>query len=98
MRASGSAIRTLIPVGSCLLPFAPVEWDHRYGIDRAAVDAARIDADAVWMRARNIERLDAAVGAEMMLRDVRVEGVRHERFAAREQRESLGGHDEMKIA
>src|SRR5271165_1717587 len=44
------------PGGARLFPFSSVERDDRHRLDRVAVDAASIDADAVGVRARDVKR------------------------------------------
>src|SRR6202790_3047899 len=62
-----------------------------------SVEASRIDVNLVRVGARNIERCDAAVGAEMMLRDARIEGVGRDVLDRRYQAKALPGHDPVQI-
>src|ERR1700730_382386 len=62
-----------------------------------SVDASRIDVNLVRVGARNIQRCDAAVGAEMMLRDARIEGVGRDVLDRRHQAKALPGHDPVQI-
>jgi hypothetical protein len=50
------------------------------------------------MRARHVERLDAAGGAEEVLRDPGIEGVAGERIIPREQAEARPRHDQVEEA
>src|SRR5271166_6727728 len=97
LRAPRSSFRCVAIVGSTLLPLAAVERRHGHRFDGIAVDAARVHADPIGVRAWNVERLHAARGAEIMLGDVCIERIRRERFAAAEKFESLGRHDQMQI-
>src|ERR1700744_440368 len=80
---------------AALFPVASVERDYRHGLDTAGIDAARIDADAVRVRARNVERFHAASRAEQVFCDARVEGVGRERISAAEQFEAIFRHYQM---
>ena len=62
------------------------------------LEAARIDADAVGMGARNIKGLHAARGAEDVLRGAGVEGVGGQSIAPFEQPETFRRNDQMQIA
>ena len=64
----------------------------------AVVEAAHIDAEAVGLGAWDIEALDAAYRAEMMLRRAGVETVWDERVPALQQPEALSRHDQVHIA
>src|SRR6185437_5846286 len=63
-----------------------------------SVETSRVDVDLVRVGARNIERRDAAIGAEMMLRDAGVERIGREIFRRRQQLEVFPRHDPMKIS
>src|ERR1700684_4244367 len=56
-----------------LFPVAPIEGRDRHGLDGAGVDAARIHADAVGMRARDVKGLHSARGTKQMLGGMRIE-------------------------
>src|SRR5262249_38935118 len=84
-------------VRKLFLPLASVEGlgRDRQLLDRPLIQAARVDAVAVGMRARHIERLDAAHRAEKMLRHAGVESIRGEEFRALEQAEARLRHDQV---
>src|SRR5690348_14576072 len=71
-------------LGKVLFPVLSVDLPRARDPERAFVEAARVDAVAVGMRARHVERLDAAVPAEKVLRGAGVELVGRERLLARE--------------
>src|SRR5271166_3299316 len=45
------------PSGAGFFPLTAVEWDHRHRLDRIAIDAASVDADAVGMGAGDVKGL-----------------------------------------
>src|SRR5262249_7813284 len=69
----------------------------RHRGDGGGIEAARVDAEAVGMGARHVERFHAADRAEEVLRGAGVEGVSGEHIPAREQGEALRGHDEVQV-
>src|ERR1700722_15130013 len=73
LRALHSIVLRIAILGAALFPIAAVERFHRNGFYGVAVDAAHVDADAVGVRARNVEGLHSAGRAEKMLGDMRVE-------------------------
>src|SRR5262249_7408786 len=81
-----------------LFPMLAVEQRNARHAHGAVIEAAHIDAETVGLRARNIEALDAAHRAEMMLRRSGIERVGGDLVRALGQSEALGGHDEMQIA
>src|SRR5580658_11139607 len=58
-----------------LFPMAAVKRRDRHGFDGAGVDATRVHADAVGMRARYVEGLHSARGAKQVLGGMRIERV-----------------------
>ena len=60
-------------------------------------EATDIDADSVWIGARNIEGFDAAVGAESVPGDPGVEGVGGEILLALDEAEPAGGNDQVEV-
>src|SRR5208282_2036926 len=68
------ALDPLVP-HDALLPVATVEMFVLEPAQIHPLEASRIDVDAVGIGARNVERCDAAIRAEEMLRDFRVESV-----------------------
>ena len=81
-----------------MLPVPAVEFAdlERRNID--AVEAARVDVDLIGVRARHVERMDAAGLAERMLGGAGVELVGGQIVFAAYQFELLGRHDEMQKA
>src|SRR5512138_1909651 len=75
------------PCGILLLPLAAVEGLDIDGFDGRRIEAAGVDAVAVGMRARYVERLDPARRAEEMLGDTRVERVGRQSVLALQQPE-----------
>src|ERR1700686_1019078 len=61
LRVLASTLRVL------RFPLAAIERRNGHFLDRSGVNAPCVDADAVRMRARHIERFDAAYGTEQML-------------------------------
>src|SRR5580698_3192754 len=98
LRALHLSVRRVAIGFPAFFPIAAVKRLYGNGFNGVAVDAAHVDADAVRMRAGNVEGFYSACGAEKMLRDMRVEGIRGERFAAADQFESIGGYDQMQIS
>src|SRR5689334_12489143 len=86
------------PLGELLLPLAPVERLDLHRLHGSRVEATDVDAVAVRMRPRHIERFDAAGRAEEVPRYAGVERVRGQRFRALQQAKLRRGHDEMEIA
>ena len=84
-------------IGAGLFPVAPVERRDRER-DRLRVEAAHVDAVAVRVRARNIERFDAAGLAERVPGDAGIEGVNAQIFRSLEQLESGARYDEVQVA
>src|SRR6185503_14629939 len=84
--------------GVRLLPVLAVRARDRRVLDGSFVEAARVDAVAVRMRARHVERLDAADRAERVLRGLGVELVSGECVRARKELEARLRHDQMKVA
>src|SRR6185436_19320914 len=72
-----------------LLPVPAVDPAHARDLESSLVQAAHVDAVAVRVRARHVEGLDAAVRAEEVPRDFRVELVVGQRILAGEQPEIL---------
>src|SRR5688572_9770814 len=96
---AASAIPVLsASLGVLLLPLAPVERLDRHLFHRARVQAARVDAQPVGMRARHVEGLDAADRAEQVLRDAGVESVVSQRVPAADEGEAVGGNNEVQVA
>ncbi len=52
-------------------------------LDRGRIEAAHIDVDAIGIGARYVETLDAAMGAEAVLRTAGIERVFGQRIARR---------------
>src|ERR1019366_5984015 len=72
-----AATEPLVPHHT-LLPIASVEMVVLEPAQVHTLEASHIDVDAVGIGARNIERCNAAIRAEEMLGDFRVEGVGHD--------------------
>jgi len=86
------------PRGILLLPVPAVGLHDHHVLDRARVEAARVDAEAVRVRARHVEGLDAAHRAEQMLCDARIEAVGSQHFTAAHQGKPVGRHDQVQVA
>src|SRR5271170_4576686 len=78
-----------------LFPVPPIEAVRlkRRRID--AVETADVDVDLIGVRARHVEGVDAAGGAEGVPRGAGVEPVGGQRILAAEEFELLGRHNEM---
>ena len=74
---------------------AAVEGRDDEGLDGITIDAAGVHAHTVRVRAWNIKRLDAAMGAEIMLGNTRVERVRGQVVAAANEPKAAGLHDQV---
>jgi len=93
------SIAKLAPSGGILLlPLPSVERLDGDVLDRAGIEATRVDADPVRVRARHVEGLDAAHRAEQMLCDSSVESVGGQRFTAAHQSKPVGRHDQVQVA
>src|SRR5258708_30636366 len=79
----------------CRLPVFSIERFRRDGGEVDVVEAARIDVDLVGIGARHIERMDAAVPAEHVLRGPGIELVDRQITLAAEQLELLRRHDQV---
>ena len=77
------------------LPVPAVKGLDVHVFDRALVEAAQVHAVAVGVGARHVERLDAAVATEKMLRHARAEGVAREAVGALQQAEARRRHDQV---
>src|SRR5512145_1087218 len=84
--------------GGRLFPVPAVEWRNIHLADGLRIDAAHVDAVAVRIRTRHIERLDAAHPAEKMPGDSGVERISRKKLRALNQGEARLGHDKMEIA
>jgi len=78
-----------------VLPVPAVELLDVERRDIDAVEAARVDVDLVGVGARHVERMDAAGGAECVLRRAGIEPVGRQRILAADQLELFRRHDEM---
>src|SRR5580698_11290180 len=97
-RCAGKAASRLAVGRAALFPLASVERTHRDRLNGAAVDAARVDAEAVGVGAWHVKRLHAASAAKQVFCDAGVERVAGERVAALEQLEAFGGYDQVQKA
>ncbi len=79
-----------------LLPVAPVKLNDLQ-LQAFGIQAVGIDVDTVWIRARNIERLDTADPAESMLRNTGVKSIGDKAVLTAEQAESGGWHNQVQI-
>src|SRR5271167_428221 len=81
-----------------MLPITAVEIAEfeRRNID--AVETAHIDVDLIRVGARNVERMNAAGGAERVLRDAGIEAVGRQRILAAQQLEQVPRHNQMQEA
>src|ERR1019366_3749211 len=91
------ALEPLVP-RDALLPVASVEMVVLEPAQVHTLEASRIDVDTVGIGARNIERCDAAIRAEEMLRDFRVEGVGRDVIGRRDQPERGPLNDPVEVA
>src|SRR5690242_6240237 len=92
-----AGLRDALALG--VLPVTAVEEPlGRQGASVDVVQAAGVDADAMRVRARDIEGMHAAMGAEGMLRDAGAEGVGLERGLALQQLEGRGIGPEVQDA
>jgi len=79
-----------------VVPVSPVEAPQRDRREVDAVETAHVDVDLLRIGARHVERMNAAVPAEVMLRDASVEPVRRELSFATQELELLARHDQVK--
>ena len=91
--APGSANRVDRPV-----PVSPVERHHRERLDDVLVEAAHVHVPHPGVRLRPIEGMDAAGGAEHVLRDAGVERVSREPVRPAQDLEVVLGDDEVQEA
>src|SRR5262249_18620257 len=80
------------------LPVLAVERPPRERHEVDVVEAARVDVDRVRVRARHVEARHAAVTAETVLRDPRVEAIGGEVGLTREQSEGSARHDPVPVS
>ena len=78
-------------------PVAPVEIPNVNPGNRFRFEAADIDTDAIRVGARDVERFDAAVGAETVPGDAGIEGVGGEVILSLQEVEAGGGHDQVEV-
>ena len=78
-----------------MLPVPAIELLDLERRDIDAVEAAHIDVDLVGIGARHIEWMDAARGAERVLRLAGIESISRQRILAADQLELFRRHDEM---
>jgi hypothetical protein len=75
-----------------------VEQSHVDAFDRGWIEAMHVDVEAVRVRTRHVEALDAAMTAEAMLRGARIERVFAQRAGAGEQAEAHRRDDQVQEA
>ena len=100
VRAGGCLFRAKLAASLRILflPLPPVELLDDHALDRAGIEATRVDTEPVRVRARDVEGFYAADGAKQMLGRVRVEAVGGQDFAPAEKLETLGRDDEVKVS
>ena len=100
VRAGGCLIRAKLAASPWILffPLLPVELLHDHALDRTGIEAARVDAEPVRVRARDVEGFYAADGAKQVLGRVRVEPVGVQNLAPAEKLETLGRDDEVQVS
>src|SRR5260370_22118260 len=100
VRAGGCLCRANLAASPRILffPLLPVELLHGHALDRTGIEAARVDAEPVRVRARDVEGFYAADGAKQVLRRARVETVGGQDFAPAEKLETLGRYDEAQAS
>ena len=81
-----------------VLPIAAIESVRLESGEIDAVEATDVDIDLIRIGARNVERMDAAGGAEGMARRAGVEPVSGQRILAADEFERVGRDDEMQKA
>src|SRR5271156_1324237 len=81
-----------------LLPVAAVEVVEFELADVHPFEASDVHVEAFGIGARNVERCDAAVGAEQMLCDFRVEGIGRDVVGRGQQTERAAIDDPMKVS
>ncbi|HEY5806413.1 MAG TPA: hypothetical protein VIT67_00505 [Povalibacter sp.] len=81
-----------------LLPFLSIRLPDIHVLDSPLIETAGIDAKAVWMRPRNIERFDTAHRTKEVFGSVRVEAIRAQGFLTAQEPEAIARHNEMQIA
>src|SRR5580700_7401883 len=92
---SVTALSPRHPAGHRVFPVFSVEhlhFDLRYV---NAVKAAHVDVDLIRVGTRHVERMNAARGAERVLRHAGVESIGGQRVLAAQKLESLGRDDQM---
>src|SRR4051812_34146004 len=80
-----------------LLPIAPVASDGAHAGHGPRVQAARVHAVSVRMRARHVEGFDATYRTEQVARCAGVELVGGESGGIAQQPEMRGGHDQVQV-
>src|SRR5208282_2678926 len=93
-----AALALLFVPHDALLPVASVEMFVLEPAQVHTFEASRIDVDAFGIGARNIKRCNAAIRAEEMLCDFRVEGVGRDIIGRREQPERGPRNDPVEVA
>lgn len=81
-----------------LLPVRAVKRRYLQRQDSFGLQAVSIDADASWVGARYIERFNAAMPAEIVLRNVGVECVSLQVIFAGNETKSLLWHHQVQVA
>ncbi len=79
----------------------PVPAVERVRLDRREIDAleaADVDVDLIGVGARDVEGVDAACGAERVLRRAGVKPIGRQRIGAAEKLEGVARHDQMQEA
>src|SRR5688572_20022153 len=93
--ASGAELAAALRI--VLLPVPSVDEIDLHAGHGGRIDAARVDAEAIGVRPRHVERFDAAGGAEVMPRRPGVERIGGQGFLALDEPEAMRGHDEMLV-
>ena len=81
-----------------LLPVGAIEWRNCERAYRLGFQASGVNANAVRMRAWQIERLDSAMSAEIVLRDSGIESVSLNITFATDKTEVVLWNDHVQIA
>jgi hypothetical protein len=87
--------REMRQLASVLLPIFSVELAYRDTLNRARVETTHIDTVTVGIRARHIERLDAANFAEKMPGNAGVESIRRQLLFALKKLKGSFRHDQV---